>query len=309
MNNNPMKKELQKFLDDKNKLFGLLYPYVLVVGVAIGVYFVWNLNDIVRQNIPPQFVDTTAQAADLKVVEAKSVPPVDIKVVSHPSPELLNLGKETFQKLCVSCHGENGAGIGPASIGLNPAPRNFTSSDNWKNGSSITGIFTTLQEGFANSAMVAYDYLLTEEKFALAHYIRNEFVKNTTADSEDDITALDQTYNLSAGTEVPAQIPVAAAMNIMEKENSVETGSYLVLIEKMKSEGSEGALLFRSLTNDPVHALDILVKSNSWRNGKSAFSNFLQNNVGRFGFKRNVYDLSAQELNTLYNYLQNSIAR
>jgi len=307
MNNNPMKKQLQILLDDKTKLFGLLYPYVLIIGITLGAYFVLSLNDIVRQNVPPKIVDTTAQETDLKLVEAKSVPAVDIKTVSQPSQELLKLGKETFQKLCVSCHGENGAGIGPASTGLNPAPRNFTSGDNWKNGSSITGIFTTLQEGFANSAMVAYDYLTTNEKFALAHYIRNEFVKNAPVETDDDIAALDQTYNLSAGTETPAQIPVAAAMNMMDKEHSNEASIYTKLKQKIKNETVEGAILFDRVTNNYVSVISLLVKSNSWRSSPSSLNSFLQNNVGRLGFKRTVFSLSVQELDTLYNYLKNNI--
>lgn len=34
--------------------------------------------------------------------------------------------KEIFTQRCVSCHGEKGAGDGPASAGLDPKPRNFT---------------------------------------------------------------------------------------------------------------------------------------------------------------------------------------
>ncbi|MCK7524830.1 MAG: hypothetical protein MZV64_48100 [Ignavibacteriales bacterium] len=61
-------------------------------------------------------------------------------------------------------------------MGLNPAPRNFTSKDNWKNGTKLSNIYTTLQEGLPPSAMAAYDYLLPKEKFALGHYIRTNFI-------------------------------------------------------------------------------------------------------------------------------------
>jgi mono/diheme cytochrome c family protein len=41
------------------------------------------------------------------------------------SPEVLNLGKDTYTLYCRACHGVNGDGNGPAAKGLRPPPRNF----------------------------------------------------------------------------------------------------------------------------------------------------------------------------------------
>lgn len=38
-------------------------------------------------------------------------------------------GKEIFAQRCVPCHGESGAGDGPASASLNPKPRKFSDAD------------------------------------------------------------------------------------------------------------------------------------------------------------------------------------
>jgi hypothetical protein len=43
------------------------------------------------------------------------------------SPELVALGKKTFEKECVACHGAAGNGEGDASYLLYPRPRDFTS--------------------------------------------------------------------------------------------------------------------------------------------------------------------------------------
>ncbi|MCK7522088.1 MAG: c-type cytochrome [Ignavibacteriales bacterium] len=72
--------------------------------------------------------------ADLPVVQARTVPPVDIFKMKDPTDELLQKGKELYTTNCASCHNETGAGGGPAAVGMNPAPRNFTSPDGWKNG-------------------------------------------------------------------------------------------------------------------------------------------------------------------------------
>ncbi|MBS1985137.1 MAG: c-type cytochrome [Bdellovibrionales bacterium] len=42
------------------------------------------------------------------------------------SSKTLNLGHDTYMNYCMQCHGISGEGNGPASIGLNPQPRNFT---------------------------------------------------------------------------------------------------------------------------------------------------------------------------------------
>ena len=131
--------------------------------------------------------------------KATIVPPLKIKEVSKPTTELIGEGEKLYKTNCASCHGENGVGGGPASIGLNPAPRNFTSKDNWKNGTKISNIYQTLQEGLAPSSMIAYEFLLPEQKFALAHYLRDTFIPNPATDSDADLEALDATYNLSAG--------------------------------------------------------------------------------------------------------------
>ena len=43
------------------------------------------------------------------------------------SPDLLALGKKTFEKECVACHGAAGNGEGDAAYLLYPRPRDFTS--------------------------------------------------------------------------------------------------------------------------------------------------------------------------------------
>jgi hypothetical protein len=92
--------------------FGALYIYVLVIILAIGIYYVNNLENISRQSVPPVLKDTTI-VTDLSVKNAQSIPPIDIKTVSQSTPELLTEGEKIYKTNCVSCHGENGAGGGP----------------------------------------------------------------------------------------------------------------------------------------------------------------------------------------------------
>ena len=172
-----------------------------------------------QQKVPP-LISEVPEVVDLTVMQPRSIPPVDVKVVSISTPELIEKGRVIYQSTCAVCHGEEGAGAGPGSVGLNPAPRNFTKHEGWINGETISGMYTTLQEGTENSSMIAYDFLLPEENFGLIHYMRESFITDPPIDSESDLEALDNIYNLSAGTEVPGQIPTEFAAQIIKDKNN-----------------------------------------------------------------------------------------
>lgn len=283
--------------------FGALYIYVLVIGLAIGIYYVNNLESITRQKVPPVLTDTTV-VVDLSVKNAIDVSPVNIMDVKNSTPELLSEGEKLFKTNCVSCHGENGAGGGPASIGLNPAPRNLTSKDNWKNGTKISNIYTTLQEGLLPSAMASYDYLLPTQKFALAHYIRTNFIPNSDADSDDDLQALDATYNLSAGLKLPAQIPVKSASFLVVTENQAANSkidSTLSLLKKYQIEN--GYNVFNKVAKNHNVAVSFLLVNKSWKQSEQNFVDLVVNNVNQNGFNGSVFNLKNEEWNSLYSLM------
>lgn len=287
--------------------FGILYIYVLLVGLIIGLYYLSRIEKISRQSVPPVIPDTT-EIKDLVVKNAVNVPPINLNEVSKSSPELLAEGEKLFKTNCASCHGENGAGGGPASAGLNPAPRNFTSKDNWKNGTKLSGIYTTLQEGLLPSAMISYDFLLPKEKFAIAHYIRETFIPGAETDTEADLQALDATYNLSGGLKLAAQIPVKSASFILinEYENKIETIHRT--IDSLKLFSNEiGFDIFEKVVRDEKTALMFLTGNKSWKSGESVFIELLVNNVNQNGFNGALFNLNSTEWTQLYNFVNKLI--
>ena len=283
--------------------FGMLYIYIIVVGLAIGIYYVNNLDSITRQKVPPVVVDTTV-VGDLTVKNAINVPPINIMDVKNSTPELLAEGEKLFKANCSSCHGENGAGGGPASMGLNPAPRNFTSKDNWKNGTKLSQIYTTLQEGLLPSAMAAYDYLLPKEKFALAHYIRTNFIPGPDTDSDADLQALDGIYNLSAGLTLAAQIPIKSASFLVISENESENNkvkSALSSLEKYQSEN--GYDVFNRVVKNHNTAFSFLLMNKNWKQSEQNFVNLVVNNVNQNGFNGSVFNLKNEEWSSLYSLM------
>ncbi|WP_304130862.1 cytochrome c [Ignavibacterium album] len=299
-----IKEKVEEIKNSPGTIFGLVFPYFLIVGILIGLYFVSKIEFLSRQKVPPVLRDTVV-VADLQMREAKTVPPVNLSEIKNATPQLLSEGETLYKSNCASCHGETGAGGGPASAGLNPAPRNFTSPDGWKNGPKLSQIYTTLQEGIPGSAMVSYDYLLPEQKFALAHYIRTNFVPNPPEDSQSDLDALDATYNLSAGQQIPAQIPVAIAKTVIFRENE----QYLAKVEAAltKIESSANKNLFSKVTNNGKVALMFLVKNFSNIESEQNFKKIVINNVNQNGFNGNIFNLSEQEWTELYKLITSVI--
>jgi len=305
-----MKLDLEKYKEQLNLLkenpgmvFGLLYPYLLVIILAVGIYYLTNIGNVTQQNIPPD-IREVKPVSDLTLKQPQSVPPIDILKMSKPTDELIAKGKVIFNNVCSACHGAEGTGTGPGAAGLNPAPRNFTQNENWINGRTISGIYTTLQEGIPNSGMIAYDYLTPEDKLSVIHFIRSSFMIDPPVDSDSDLESLDQLYNLSAGVELPGQIPTKNAEEFLIEENTSKIKHVDEAISMIKKDSnSSSAKLLNEVTGDLNLALSSLANSDSWRKSESALVDFLTVNVNQNGFNGSVFNLSNTQWDALYNYL------
>ncbi len=303
-----IKEKREEIRQDPGKIFGLVYPYLLLIGLGIGIYYVNQMNFIGRQEVPVAVPDTSNTPEVLTIQESSLVPAADVNKLSQPTDSLVEMGKKIFQTTCVSCHGADGKGDGPASTGLNPSPRNFTSKEGWVNGPKLTSIYQTLQEGIKGSAMVAYQQFTPTEKFALAHYIRTTFVPDPPPPAKDDLTMLDQLYNLSQKRFIPAQIPIADAEKLIIKENQNKVDEIKSIADKIEKDNNTASTLFKKITSNKDKALTILLNSGSWKNNEREFINIIVNNVNQDGFNGGVFNLSDSEWNELFNYLKGVIA-
>jgi len=295
---------INKVKENPGTIFGILYPYVLTIIIIIGLYYVANVGNIAI-NKTSAFVPDTTIIADHPVVQARTVPPVDIFKMKDPTDELIQKGKELYTTNCASCHNETGAGGGPAAVGMNPAPRNFTSPDGWKNGRTLSAIYTTLEEGIEGSSMISYNFLTPQDRISLAHFIRKEFMQEPPVDSDDDLSALNSLYNLSAGMELPAQIPVSTAMEIISSEN-VQKANKLndAMVSIAENRTNYPVKLFEDIVVNEKLALSSLINSDTWRSGETAFTDFVTVNIGQNGFSPKVNYLSDADRNLLFSYLK-----
>jgi mono/diheme cytochrome c family protein len=66
-------------------------------------------------------------------------------------------GKPLFLQNCAPCHGQTGAGDGPAGMALDPKPRNQTAYKEYKYGYGDLGIFRTGKYGIEGTGMAGKD--------------------------------------------------------------------------------------------------------------------------------------------------------
>jgi high-affinity iron transporter len=92
-----------------------------------------------------------------------------VVVVPRKQPDLLKAQRQ-YQQLCASCHGVGGGGDGPAAVGMEPEPINFKDVERYQQ-RSVFGLYSTITQGVADTAMPAYGHLSEEERWSLAFYL------------------------------------------------------------------------------------------------------------------------------------------
>jgi hypothetical protein len=286
------------------RLFGLVYPYFIVVFVTIGLVYIHYINVITTNEISPVLPDTTEYQKDIQPVKGSVTAGIDLSLLTKPSDKFIQKGKELYTANCSACHGEKGDGNGPAGASLNPKPRDYYSPEGWKNGRSFSMIFKTLQEGIPKSAMTAYDFIPITDRITIIQYIR-ALVPDLPALTQDEVKKLDETYHLSQGEKTSTQIPISLAESKLEDESKFSDERIESILNRLNNDKSEsGAILFNSLTYDKKKALITLSKSKEWKNDISEFLTLLNYNKDS-GFKPDVLLLSKEDLSVLFNYLKN----
>jgi mono/diheme cytochrome c family protein len=89
------------------------------------------------------------------------------------TPELLSQGEKLYQQNCAVCHGANGDGKGPAGVALKPPPRTFNIPLNqWTySKGDLNKVFDVITKGVPNTAMVKWDHLPEQDRWALVYTV------------------------------------------------------------------------------------------------------------------------------------------
>ena len=284
------------------KLFGYSYLYFLTALVLLGILYVGNMTTVGKNSVAPAPpADSVAQ--DIPLVMPATLPPVDVMKAGVSTQEAVDRGRDLFKANCAACHGEEGKGDGPTAATLNPKPRNFTSLDGWKNGSKVSQIYKTLQEGIPSTGMASYNYLSPADRFALAHVVRT-FAKSQPTDSPEDLQQLEALYQLSQGVNRPGQIPIVKARRIFLAEHADTVRQAAALVNTIEHDTVQrGARLLRENASNRQRAITTLVFNHPPFPEIDGFIRAVSATPLMYGLKPSVNDLSLDDWNTLFDYV------
>ncbi|MEO8043343.1 MAG: FTR1 family protein [Spartobacteria bacterium] len=123
-----------------------------------------GLQKLIAEKAPEGTVATTARALAADLIKAY---PVTLAPVKPPD---FARGRALFAQNCMSCHGANGDGKGPAALGLVPPPTAFTDQSRARE-RSVFALNQVIEQGLPGTSMVSFSGLPPQDRWDLALYV------------------------------------------------------------------------------------------------------------------------------------------
>ncbi|MGM0557152.1 MAG: cytochrome c [Myxococcota bacterium] len=197
-----------------------VYPQLQYQSRWDIAHYVRSLGPTDELEDPQPLIDKAKERAEKGVCDPSIRSQVTERMEMR-GDEQLELGEEVYAQNCASCHGDQGAGDGPAAGALNPAPRNFTTADaEWTNGTSQLAIYNTLQNGIEGTSMASYANLPDEELWAMVHYVRQWVPEEAREDVSDE--QITNACRSMSKPEPPEPISTDVAITAMVKDQAEE---------------------------------------------------------------------------------------
>lgn len=303
-NSNKKKFNVFDLFRDVEKLYGILYMLLLAFILFLGTKYVKTLDYNKLFYTEGLLAADSNMRVELTSKKGSITSPIDVMKVSVATPDMLSKGKDLYTTNCASCHGETGAGNGPAGTSLNPPPRNFVNPQPWKIGPKISDMYVTLQEGIPNTGMASFSTMLPEDRFAIIQYVHT-FNPTYPKDSPEDLAKLDEKYSLSKGLKLANQIPLKVAIELELLDYDTLKADMNAVYANLESNKNDSAtIVFNEFVSNKNKVLNSLASNMKWNESPEEFSKFVGTEPLLKGFKASVYQMSAEQTNQLYAYLK-----
>lgn len=148
------------------------------------------------------------------------------------TPDLVAKGHTVFMTNCMTCHGAEGKGDGPAAVAFNPKPRNFT-VEKFKQGSSPSAAYFTVSNGMGS--MPAFVSMSVADRMAAVHYVLS-LSPNHEKDIPETLAkiGLDPAGKPLAGFKGKADdLPVEFIIERLATDGNINSINYAELIKKI----------------------------------------------------------------------------
>lgn len=225
---------------------------------------------------------------DFRPVRGRELAPLDVSAAFLVSAKAVEKGRTLYKAQCASCHGPEGEGNGAAGRGLNPPPRNLTVKDGWKNGFKLATLFETLTSGLGG--MPAFDYLTSQERFALAHYVQSLGDFDHGTDEPSEIEALSEKYRLGEAGREPNRVGLSFA----GKRIIAEQGAARIVMPSV-DEHDRAAEIVRQMVRDPLKAAWFLSRVANWDRDPSNLVRLISRGAPVNGFDPAIALLTVEE--------------
>ncbi len=123
-----------------------------------------QLESAIRNKAPGETVSRLTETMQQKIIALTGI------ATAPRRPPSLARGARLYQSHCVTCHGPEGRGDGPAAVGLEPPPSNFHDRER-QDVRSLYGLYNTITLGVNGTGMRAFTELSSEERWALAFHV------------------------------------------------------------------------------------------------------------------------------------------
>lgn len=151
--------------------------------------------------------------------QMKKYQPLVFEAVVDPDfetfgPAGLNIdARSLYLTFCASCHGIDGDGSGLPGLA-----RDLRTTEAWKNGAGMEGIYRTLIDGIPNTQMRAFPNFTPWERIAMAHYVRRFQKTPLPPATREEYDALVKEFSLDKLQPPKPALPIDQAMKILVEE-------------------------------------------------------------------------------------------